>query len=416
MRVRARTLLLLLTMCQGESGRKSQHHGKGSKRRQAGKHSVAQAQQTPAQEDFAVLSADSLWRIKMIQSGGSLYAGARGRIVVSQRFFTLFRACPLGSGAYKLEQYPSGRVVYHLPSNSKQALNEGLTRVLSDTEDYSQLMLLPPVQTKRRVHSNLMGGSMYEATASPPPPLPMTEQEAAAAVYRAKEIHEVFFPVLQSDGTVAFRVGTKGNTFYLHETSNSTFEVVDVDPKRRGRQHALGSSARFRLQQVSSHIPFAEPIGGTSERHVSTRRIKQSAFQMGGREVVVLTACNVGTLDLMPYFWGWLNVSGVRRFMHLDTDGLACTSARALNEQLSQIMTVDCVSCRELTWPGGTAPRSLASNKISHWGTYACLAAEACAPRSQLHVWTVPSAQRPTQTPIRAAVCADASCGSWSWY
>lgn len=321
-----------------------------------------------ANEEVVTLQPDVLWRIQAVQSGNFWFKDPRGRVVTSKRFFSLFKVRALGSGACQVVHYPSGRVLYHHPPELKRGAHDRILSTVFDTEDGSQLALLPPISKKRRMHSNPWGGSMYPDMSSPPPAPPLTEQETAGA-YRAKAPHQIFFLVAQSSGDVLLRVGTSVSSCYVSETNRSSLEVLDADSKKRRSHQSLGTSAHFKLLQVSTQSTPAARLK-RPEHHLTARRVKRSAILFDGRRLVVLTAYNVGELDITPYFWGWLNASGVRRVMLLENDGASCTSSKRLNHKFFDSISIDCVSCDELPWPSVDLPPSMANLAVSHWGAH----------------------------------------------
>ncbi|KAL1526522.1 hypothetical protein AB1Y20_015232 [Prymnesium parvum] len=328
---------------------------------------------SPADGRLVDVAPAAFWRIQAVRSGGFFFADARGRLMVSQRYFSLFRVVALGSGAYSVVCHPSNRTVYHQPAVAKQGVGTRVSSLVMDSE-LSYLALLPPSRNRRRIHSNPLGGSMYAPTTSPPPAPSLTEEEVAAP-YRAKEIHTRFFLVAQPRGGVAVRVGTTSSAWYVHEAANSALEVWDVNPRRRQRYSSpLPESACFQLLPVAME---PEPAGrrrnGGAPRtpHLSARRIKQSAVLVGERHLVVVTAYDLHALDHTPYFLGWLNASGIRRLLHLHTDGVSCGCTRRLNPLLAQAVEMDCVACEELAWPTGAYEKLLGHSMLSDWETAA---------------------------------------------
>ena len=97
--------------------------------------------------------------------------------------------------------------------------------------------------------------------------------------------------------------------------------------------------------------------------------VRASVEVSAGRRVVLATYYNLGMLDWAEIFWGWLVVSGYRRLLLLDLDGLTCDASRALlcGAWASALALESCVRAS-----GGHGSGKLRdANSVQAWGTHA---------------------------------------------
>ena len=95
------------------------------------------------------------------------------------------------------------------------------------------------------------------------------------------------------------------------------------------------------------------------------QRVQQSTTQIAGRDFVLVTYHNIGMIDWATLFWGWLDRSGIKRFMLMELDGLTCEASRALNASIS----FECVNGYDLMLPPEYTNIKKASG-LQDWGAH----------------------------------------------
>ena len=125
---------------------------------------------------------------------------------------------------------------------------------------------------------------------------------------------------------------------------------------------------------------MAEPTAERSQEKVDDgrtfqRRVRQSITRVGGRDFVLVTYHNIGMIDWATLFWGWLERSGIRRFMLLELDGLTCDASTALNASIS----FQCVTGNDLMLPKEYTEIKNAG-AVQEWGVPSGVTLQCCFP------------------------------------
>ncbi|KAL1526343.1 hypothetical protein AB1Y20_015057 [Prymnesium parvum] len=264
----------------------------------------------------ATLAPGVLWRLRL--HGSARYAYVRdGTLTTSRRFFSLFRVHPAGAaGAWRLEAHGAGFLSLDRLSSAQATLR--CERGANASSASTFWLLARP-------------GGLHAIS---------TSGEGRAGVCEAARRHDLI-------------VAERGAAACALPSPSDSAGAPPPPPL-----------ALFEWQPiVRPDAPAASEVGFAA-------RVKRSAVQASGRDVVLATYHNVGMMHWAVLFWGWLRAAGIDKLLLLDLDGLSCAASQSL-AALEQIdVRVSCVGAADLQL-GAAYEGGGKTSALQEWGTRA---------------------------------------------
>ncbi|KAL1515492.1 hypothetical protein AB1Y20_002116 [Prymnesium parvum] len=271
------------------------------------------------------------WRIRLVESGRYFYRH-EASVIASAAFFSLFELRATGDGSHMIADHAGNWL--HAPRLPAS---------------HAQLALLP--------------------SAPPAPP----GVDAAVGALPPDELQRWWLHEHPS-GAYALSLEQAGGRVLCQDGANPLSVVTSVVGAPRATWWGsaasggeVNASCLFELQRVIAPTEerAREKETPAVDRAVAfKRRVQQSITRVAGRDFVLVTYHNIGMIDWATLFWGWLDRSGVKRFMLLELDGLTCDASRALNASIA----FECVNGYDLMLPKAYTAIKKAS-ALQDWGT-----------------------------------------------
>jgi len=269
--------------------------------------------------DALLPDTSARWRLRCAHNRRYLFMeSATSSLVSSHDFFSLFGFVSSSDGSYFISEHSS----------------RGLVQLSSEAYGSRKLLVTAHKRRKRWLHSE------HPLPPAPPPPSP-----PAAPRWWIKPAPE---------GGISIRLREDDTHVLVSETSSR--DIVAMEGKQQpapspGNSTGLDGCAFVLEQVVPAAAPADAPPGPRKKAFLAMnrfkRRLKKSAIHSAGRDIVLATSHNLGTIDWAPLFWSWLLVHKLSHLWLVHTDGQTCDAAKALNGSVA----LECISPEDLILP-----------------------------------------------------------------